>query len=70
MLALYASMCGENVSKNTITLPYGNAAAAYAAVGRARKGSTGRHRAAIEAASRLRFQTVEAGSVVEVLPTS
>jgi hypothetical protein len=43
------------------------AAAAYAAVGKARRYSTGRHRAAIEAASRLRFQTVEAGSVVAVL---
>jgi hypothetical protein len=44
------------------------AAAAYAAVGKARRYSTGRHRAAIEAASRLRFQTVEGdGSVVAVL---
>ncbi|HST48062.1 hypothetical protein [Jatrophihabitans sp.] len=43
------------------------AAAAYAALGKPRKGSTGRHRAAIEAASRLRFQNIESGSVVAVL---
>ena len=43
------------------------AAAAYAALGRPRRGSTGRHRAAIEAASRLRFQNIESGSVVAVL---
>ncbi len=44
------------------------AAAAYAAVGRARRSATGRHRAAIEAASRLRVHTVEAGIVVLRLP--
>lgn len=43
------------------------AAAAYATLGKPRKGSTGRHRSAIEAASRLRFQNVEPGSVVAVL---
>jgi hypothetical protein len=43
------------------------AAAAYAVLGKPRRGSTGRHRAAIEAASRLRFQDVEPGSVVAVL---
>jgi hypothetical protein len=43
------------------------AAAAYATLGKPRRGSTGRHRAAIEAASRLRFQNVESGSVVAVL---
>lgn len=43
------------------------AAAAYAALREPRRGSTGRHRAAIEAASRLRFQRVEPGSVVAVL---
>jgi hypothetical protein len=43
------------------------AAAAYAALGKPRRGSTGRHRAAIEAASRLHFQTIEPGSVVAVL---
>lgn len=40
------------------------AAAAYAAAGRPRKGSTGRHRAAIEMASRLRLVGVEPGGVV------
>jgi hypothetical protein len=44
------------------------AAAAYAAVGRARRSATGRHRAAIEAASRLRVHTVEVGIVVLRLP--
>jgi hypothetical protein len=43
------------------------AAAAYATLGKPRRGSTGRHRAAIEAASRLVFQDVEPGSVVAVL---
>ncbi|HEX8305333.1 MAG TPA: hypothetical protein VF612_10685 [Jatrophihabitans sp.] len=43
------------------------AAAAYAALGKPRRASTGRHRAAIEAASRLHFQNVEPGSVVAVL---
>jgi hypothetical protein len=43
------------------------AAAAYAALGKPRRASTGRHRAAIEAASRLRFQGVESGSVAAVL---
>jgi hypothetical protein len=47
------------------------AAAAYAALGRPRRYVTGRHRAAIEAASQLRFCDVEPGSVVTVfaLPT-
>ncbi|HEX8079580.1 MAG TPA: hypothetical protein VF557_05185 [Jatrophihabitans sp.] len=43
------------------------AAAAYATLGKPRRGTTGRHRAAIEAASRLHFQSVEPGSVVAVL---
>lgn len=43
------------------------AAAAYAALGRPRRAGTGRHRAAVEAASRLLFRAVEAGSVVAVL---
>lgn len=43
------------------------AAAAYATLAKPRKGTTGRHRAAVEAASRLRFQGVEPGSVVAVL---
>jgi hypothetical protein len=43
------------------------AAAAYAALGKPRRYSTGRHRAAVEAASRLRFQNVETGGVVAVL---
>jgi hypothetical protein len=43
------------------------AAAAYAALGRPRRTGTGRHTASVEAASRLVFRGVEAGSVVTVL---
>lgn len=43
------------------------AAAAYATLGKPRRGSTGRHRAAVEAASRLLLSHVEPGSVVAVL---
>ena len=43
------------------------AAAAYAALGKPRRAPTGRHRAAIEAASRLKFESVVPGSVVAVL---
>lgn len=43
------------------------AASAYASLGTPRRAATGRHRAAIEAASRLRFRDVRSGSVVAVL---
>jgi hypothetical protein len=43
------------------------AAAAYATLGKPRRAATGRHRAAVEAASRLRFQNVESDGVVVVL---
>ncbi len=43
------------------------AAAAYVSLGKPRRGGTGRHRAAVEAASRLSFRAVEPGSVVAVL---
>ena len=43
------------------------AASAYATLGRPRRGATGRHRSAVEAASRLSFQDVRPGSVVAVL---
>jgi hypothetical protein len=42
------------------------AAAAYAYLGKPRRGSTGRHRAAVEAASRLLLQEVKPGSGVAV----
>jgi hypothetical protein len=57
----------SDVARLIIGLESAVAAAAYAALGTPRRGSTGRHRAAIEAASRLRFQSVEPGSVVAVL---
>jgi hypothetical protein len=43
------------------------AASAYASLGTPRRAATGRHRAAIEAASRLRFRDVRSGSVVTIL---
>lgn len=43
------------------------ASAAYAALGKPRRSGAGRHRAAIEAASRLRLRDVESGSVITVL---
>jgi hypothetical protein len=57
----------SDVARLIIGLESAVAAAAYAALGKPRRGSTGRHRAAIEAASRLHFQNVEPGSVVAVL---
>ena len=57
----------SDVARLLIGLESAVAAAAYAALGKPRRGSTGRHRAAIEAASRLHFQNVEPGSVVAVL---
>lgn len=56
-----------DVARLIIGLESAVAAAAYAALGKPRRGSTGRHRAAIEAASRLQLQNVEPGSVVAVL---
>lgn len=57
----------RDVARLIVGLESAVAAAAYATLGKPRRGSTGRHRAAIEAVSRLRFQNVEPGSVVAVL---
>jgi len=56
-----------DVARLIVGLESAVAAAAYATLAKPRRGSTGRHRAAIEAASRLRFERVEPGSVVAVL---
>lgn len=57
----------SDVARLILGLEAAIAAAAYAAVRKPRRSSTGRHRAAVEAAARLRFQSVEPGSVVAVL---
>jgi hypothetical protein len=43
------------------------AQAAYGALGEPRRGTTGRHRAVVEAAARLRFVSIQEGSLVQVL---
>jgi hypothetical protein len=60
-------MRASDIARLIMGLESAVAAAAYAALGKPRRGSTGRHRAAVEAASRLHFQNVEPGSVVAVL---
>lgn len=57
----------RDVSRLILGLESAVAAGAYAALGVPRRSSTGRHPAAIEAASTLHFQGLEAGSVVAVL---
>lgn len=66
--AARAAVRASDIARLITGLESSVAAAAYAAVGRARRSSTGRHRAAIEAASRLHLHTVEAGIVVLHLP--
>jgi hypothetical protein len=56
-----------DVARVIIGLERALARAAYVALGTSRGPQPGRHRAAIERASRLRFVGVEAGSVVELL---
>ena len=57
----------HDVARLLIGLEAAVAAASYAALGQPRRTGTGRHRSAVEAASRLVFQQVESGSVVAVL---
>jgi hypothetical protein len=57
----------SDIARLILGLESAVAAAAYAALGKPRRGSTGRHRMAVEAASRLHFENVEPGSVVAVL---
>ena len=56
-----------DIARLLIGLEAAVAAAAYKALGTTRRGSTGRHIAPVEAASRLKFRAVEAGSVSAVL---
>lgn len=65
--AQLGSVRARDVARLITGLESALAAAAYATLGRPRRGSTGRHRAAVEAASRLSFRDVRAGSVVAVL---
>jgi len=72
-----ATLCGSDATLGVVRaqdvarlisgLESAVAAAAYASLNTPRKATAGRHRAAVEAASRLRFQSVEAGSVIAVL---
>lgn len=57
----------RDVARLIVGLESAIAAAAYAALGRPRRGATGRHRDAIEAASRLRLEEIMPGSIVAVL---
>jgi hypothetical protein len=65
--ATLGSVRARDVARLITGLEAAVAAGAYATLGKPRRGATGRHKAAVEAASRLRFETVEAGSVVAVL---
>lgn len=65
--AQLAHVRARDVAHVIVGLEAALAAAAYATLGRPRRGSTGRHRAAVEAASRLSFSDVRKGSVVAVL---
>jgi len=56
-----------DVARLIIGLERALARAAYVALGTSRGPQSGRHRAAIERASRLRFVGVESGSVIELL---
>lgn len=56
-----------DIARLLIGLEAAVAAAAYRALGTTRRGSTGRHIAPVEAASRLKFRAVEQGSVAAVL---
>ena len=57
----------HDVARLLLGLDSAVAAASYAALHQPRRTGTGRHRSAVEAASRLVFQQVEPGSVVAVL---
>jgi len=57
----------RDVARLLLDLEGALAAAAYVALGKPRRSSTGRHVAAVEAATRLHFRQVRSGSVVAVL---
>lgn len=60
-------IAAADVARVILGLERAIARAAYLALGRARRGATGRHSHAVESAARLRFVGVEHGSFVEVL---
>lgn len=60
-------IAAADVARVIIGLERAIARAAYLALRRPRQGATGRHTAAVEAASRLRFVGTQAGSFVELL---
>lgn len=57
----------SDVARLILALERTLARAAYIALGRQRRADTGRHRAAIEKATRLRFAGIDGGSFVELL---
>ncbi|NIH68237.1 hypothetical protein [Modestobacter marinus] len=61
------SIRASDVARLLLGMESAVAAASYAALRQPRRTGTGRHRSAVEAASRLVFQQVEPGSVVAVL---
>lgn len=65
--AVLGRVPARDVARMLTGLETALAAAAYAALRQPRRASTGRHRAAVAAVSRLTFSTVETGSVVTVL---
>jgi hypothetical protein len=65
--AVLGDVQARDVARLLLGLESALAAAAYVTLGKPRRRDTGRHRAAIEAATRLRFEGVREGSVVAVL---
>lgn len=65
--ARLGSVPAADVARLIIGLERALARAAYVALGKSREAQSGRHTAAIERATRLRFVGIEPGSVVELL---
>ena len=61
------SVQARDVARLLLDLESALAASAYVALGKPRRGSTGRHVAAVEAATRLHLRGIREGSVVAVL---
>lgn len=61
------SVQARDLARLLLDLEGALAASAYVALGKPRRGSTGRHVAAVEAATRLHLRAIESGSVVAVL---
>lgn len=60
-------IAAADVARMILGLERAIAQAAYVVLGQPRRGSTGRHRAAVEAAAQLRFIGVQEGSLIQVL---